>query len=110
MTLTNKNKFNIKHGKPREASNSISEIAKLSGVSKSILEDVYNRGVGAWKTNIASVRLKSGKKDPSAPRSKKMTKEQWGVSRIYSFVVGGKTQKTADADLWAKHLKQKSKK
>jgi len=32
------------------------------------------------------------------------------MARIYSFVVGGKTQKTADADLWKKHLKAKKKK
>ena len=34
-----------------------------------------------------------------------MTKESWGHSRVYSFVVGGKTQKTTDSDLWEKHLK-----
>ena len=107
MVLTNKNKFNIKHGKSREASNSLSEIAKLSGVSKSILQEVYNRGVGAWKTNPASVRLKSGKKDASAPRSQKMTAEKWAQARVYSFIMGGKTQKTADADLWKKHKSKK---
>lgn len=104
---TNKEKFNIKHGQDSETSNSLSKIAKLSGISKSILQEVYNRGVGAWKTNPQSVRLKSGKKDPTAPRSAKMTKEQWGIARVYSFVMGGTTQKTADKDLWAKHKKSK---
>jgi len=31
-----------------------------------------------------------------------MGKEQWAMARIYSFVMGGTTQKTTDADLWAK--------
>ena len=75
-------------------------------IKKSILQSVYNRGVGAWKSNIASVRLKSGKKDFSVTdRSKKMSKEQWGQSRVYSFVVGGRTSKTADNDLFIRRFK-----
>ena len=63
------------------------EISKISGVSFADLKEVYNRGRGAWKTNIASVRVKgSFKKDPSAPRSAKLTAEQWGQARVYSFV------------------------
>lgn len=105
MVLTNKQKYNKKYGFKLSESHSLEDISKKTGIKKSILQSVYNRGVGAWKTNIASVRLKSGKKDAKAPRSAKMTKEQWGVSRIYSFVMGGRTQKTADKDLWEKHLK-----
>jgi hypothetical protein len=100
-------KFNKKYGKPKDASNSRAEIAKLTGVSSRILGEVYKRGVGAWKTNIASVRLKSGQKAPNAPRSAKMGKEQWAMARIYSFVMGGTTRRTADKDLWEKHLKSK---
>ena len=107
MVTTNKQKFNKRYKQPLDQSNSLSDIARLSGISKSILQQVKNRGIGAWKTNIASVRLKSGKKDPSAPRSAKMTKEQWGTARVYSFVVGGKTRTTADKDLWEKHKKSK---
>jgi hypothetical protein len=105
MVETNKMKFNKRYKQPVNQSNSLADIAKLSGISKSILQQVYNRAVGAHKTNIASVRLKSGKKDPSAPRSAKMTKEQWGIARVYSFVMGGTTRRTADKDLWAKHKK-----
>ncbi len=63
-----------------------------------ILDDVYYRGMGAFKTNPSSVR-----KSVTSP-------QQWAMARVYSFVVGGKTQKTADADLWKKHLKAKKKK
>jgi len=101
-------KYNKKYGFPRDASHSIADISKTTGIKKSILQQVYNRGIGAWKNNIASVRVAAtGKKDPKAPRSVKMGKEQWAMARIYSFVGGGKTQKTADTDLWEKHKSTK---
>jgi len=103
MVVSNKDKYNTKYKFKKGTSHSLAEIAKTTGIKKSILQQVYNRGTGAWKNNIASVRVKSsGKKDPKAPRRVKMTKEQWSYARVYSFVMGGKTQKTADADLWKK--------
>ena len=98
MVLTNKQKFNKKYKQKLNEPNSKKDISKLSGVSMSILDDVYYRGMGAFKSNPQSVR-----KSVSSP-------QQWAMARIYSFVVGGKTQKTADADLWKKHLKAKKKK
>jgi hypothetical protein len=102
MVETNKQKFNKRYKQPLNESNSLSDIAKLSGISKSILQSVYNRGVGAWKTNPASVRNVQGVKGGPG---KKMSKEQWAIARVYSFVMGGKTRTTADKDLWAKHKK-----
>ena len=103
MVVSNKDKYNTKYKFKKGTSHSLAEIAKTTSIKKSILQQVYNRGTGAWKNNIASVRVKSsGKKDPKAPRRVKMTKEQWSYARVYSFVMGGKTQKTADADLWKK--------
>lgn len=96
---TNKQKYNKKYGFPRDSSHSLTDISKKTGIKRAVLQKVYNRGVGAWKNNPGSVRLKSGKKG-AGPRSAKMGKEQWAMARIYSFVMGGKTQKTADADLW----------
>jgi hypothetical protein len=97
---TYKQKFNKKYGFGKDEPHSKEEIAKITKIKLKILDEVYDRGVGAWKTNIQSVRLKSGKKDHSVTdRSKKMGKEQWAMARIYSFVMGGKTQKTADKDL-----------
>ena len=103
MVVSNKDKYNKKYKFPKGTSHSLADIAKTTSIKKLILQKVYNRGTGAWKGNIASVRVKSsGKKDPKAPRRVKMTKEQWSFARVYSFVMGGKTQKTADADLWKK--------
>ena len=103
MVETYKQKFNKKYNQEKDTPNSLNDIQRLTGIKKKILQEVYNRGVGAWKNNIESVRLKSGKKDYSVKdRSKKMSKERWAISRVYSFVMGGKTQKTADKDLWDK--------
>jgi len=101
MVLTYKQQFNKKYNQPLNQPNSLNDIQRLTGIKKRILQEVYNRGVGAWKNNIESVRLKSGKKDYSVKdRSKKMSKERWAMARVYSFIGGGKTQKTTDADLW----------
>ena len=61
--------------------------AEKSGISYSILKKVYDRGMAAWK---------SGHR-PGA------TQQQWGYARVNSFITGGKTRTTADADLWRQH-------
>ena len=69
----------------------IEEVAKLSGHPVGILQEVYNRGIGAYKTNPESVRMKGTyKKGVKAPMSKKLSKEQWAMARVYSFVDGNK--------------------
>lgn len=106
---TNKIQFLRKHGEDPSSSFSIDEIAKMAKVKKSSLQKVYNRGVGAWKTNIGSVRLKKDfSKNPDTkkyPRSARLGKEQWGMARVYSFVNKGKTYKTADKDIAAMERK-----
>jgi len=62
------------------------EKAKESGVSYSTLQNVYNRGIGAWKTNPASVRLVSGEKNYKESRAGKMGKEQWAMARVNAFL------------------------
>jgi len=86
MVETYKNKFNKKYGQPKDTSNSIARISKLTGISKSNLQKIYNKGIGAYKGNPQSVR----------PNVK--SKEQWAVARIYSAVMGGKASKV-DKDL-----------
>lgn len=58
-------------------------IAKATGVSKSVLQKVYDRGLAAWRTGHR----------PGA------SQQAWGLARVYSFVLKGKTYRTADADL-----------
>ena len=60
--------------------------AAKSGIPYGILKKVYDRGMAAWK----------GGHRPGA------TSHQWAFARVNSFIVGGKTRRTADADLWKK--------
>ena len=85
MVLTYKNKFNAKYGFPRDAPHSIGEIARLTGYKKSGLEVIFNKGVGAFKTNPASVR----------PTVK--SPEQWAMARIYAAVTPGSKASKVDA-------------
>ena len=65
----------------------LKEKANKSGIPVGALREVYNRGVGAWKTNIKSVRLKStGEKNVDAPRSAKLGREQWAMARVNAFI------------------------
>jgi hypothetical protein len=102
---TYREKFLKFYGLPKDTSLSLDDISYLTDIKKSILQQVYNRGIGAWKTNISSVRVKGTfEKNPNTkkyPRSARLTKENWAMARVYSFVTGGKTSKTADADLAA---------
>ena len=75
MPIINSNAFKKKHGLSVETDLSLSEIAKLSGFHRAALQEVYNRGIGAYKTNPESVR----------PQVK--SKEQWAFARVYSFVM-----------------------
>ena len=78
MVLTYKQKFNKKYGFSKDVSHSIKEIAKITGYCGGQLQIIYNKGIGAYKTNPSSVR----------PSVKSL--EQWAMTRIYSAVIGGK--------------------
>jgi DNA adenine methylase len=68
---------------------SLEELAEITSKPLDILQQVYNRGIGAYKTNPQSVRMKvSFKKNVNAPMSKKLSKEQWAMARVYSFLDG----------------------
>lgn len=72
-----------------DRSYSLEEVSKITSVPMDILQEVYNRGIGAYKTNPQSVRLKgSFVKNVDAPLSKKLSKEQWAMARVMSFVMG----------------------
>jgi len=70
----------------QESKKALQNKAKQSGISYGILKQVYDRGMAAWK----------GGHRPGA------TPQQWALARVNSFLTGGKTRRTADADLWKK--------
>lgn len=79
--------------KPR----SLYQLSKITRIKESTLQEVYNRGIGAYSTNPTSVRMKrTFKKGVSAPMSMKLSKEQWAMARVYSFLDGNPKH---DADL-----------
>jgi hypothetical protein len=73
-----KDKYNRKYNYEKNTSHSLEDIAKDSGVSIKGIQQIYNKGIGAYKTNPQSVR----------PNVK--SKEQWAMARVYSSVMGGK--------------------
>jgi len=85
---THRLRFLRKHNLP-EHGYSVGELSKISHVPRPILRQVYDRGIGAYKTNPTSVRMKGTfKKGVKAPYSKKLSKEQWAMARVYSFLDG----------------------
>ena len=72
--MTHKSEYNKRHGQPADKSNSKKDISRISKIPLSILDDVFDRGVGAYKTNPSSVR-------PSVK-----SPEQWAYARIYAWV------------------------
>jgi hypothetical protein len=82
-----RNKYNEKYGYSKNASHDLDEISKDTGISIKGLQQIYNKGVGAFKTNPSSVR----------PNVK--SKEQWAMGRVYSAVMGGKASKVDAKEL-----------
>ena len=91
--LTFKQKFNKKHNQPLNKSNSLDKIAKLSGIKRSAIQKIYNKGIGAAKTaGISRPNVKSP--------------EQWAFSRIYASLSPNSKSSKIDA----KELKEGKKK
>jgi hypothetical protein len=66
---------------------SLDELARISNKPRRVLQEVYNRGIGAYSTSPQSVRMKGTyKKGVNAPMSMKLSKEQWAMARVYSFL------------------------
>lgn len=105
--MTHRENVLRKLGLPLDTHLPLPMLAKLVGVPKEALQEVYNRGIGAWKNNISSVRLKKDfSKNPDLskyPRSARLTKEMWAYARCFSFLDKGKTYKTADRDIAIKY-------
>lgn len=71
---TYKELFNKKYKYPLDTSHSLEEISKISGYKLSGLKTIFNKGIGAYKTNPASVR-------PQV-----FSPEQWAYGRVYASV------------------------
>jgi hypothetical protein len=85
--VTYKNKYNKKYDYEKNESHDLKEISEDTGVSIKGLQQIYNKGIGAYKTNPKSVR----------PNVK--SKEQWATARVYSAIMGGKAAKVDAKEL-----------
>lgn len=84
--MTHRQNFLKKH-KLEDKSYSLDQLSKISGVSLHTLHQVYKRGIGAYKTQPSSVRMKGTyKKGVDAPMSMKLSPQQWAYARVYSFL------------------------
>lgn len=52
MVFTHKQQFNKRHKFDKDKSHSLKEISSISKYSMKILNEVYKRGIGAYKTNF----------------------------------------------------------
>ena len=67
--------------------------SKVSGVSKKIIEEVYDKGLGAYST--------SGHRPGQTPQS-------WARARVYAFLFDSQSgARKADKHLWEEHLENK---
>ena len=80
---TRKSSYTERFHKKYPGVKSLSEISKATGVPVKTLQTVYDRGMAAWRTGHR----------PGA------SAQAWGMARVHSFVLHGKTWRTADADL-----------
>jgi hypothetical protein len=87
MVLTYKQKFNKRHGFSKDAGHSIAEISRLSKISTSASNKIIKKGEAAYFNNPKSVRPQV-----KSPR-------QWGISRLYSAVMGGGAAKVDKNEL-----------
>jgi len=72
--VTYKEQYNKKYKFKKGTSHSLKDISKTTGYQLKGLQIIYNKGVGAFKTNRAAVR----------PQVK--SKEQWAMARLYAAI------------------------
>ena len=82
-TTAYKNKFGEDLNENAALDKTLATKSKASGIPRGILRQVYNRGMAAWVTGHR----------PGA------SQQAWGMGRVNSFIVKGKTWHTTDSDL-----------
>jgi hypothetical protein len=76
-----------------DADTALANKAKATGISKSVLRGVYDKGLAAWKTG----------------HRPGVGQHQWAMARVNSFVTGKGGARKADKGLWKKASKSKKK-
>jgi hypothetical protein len=76
-----------------DADKALANKAKATGISKTVLRGVYDKGLAAWKTG----------------HRPGVGQHQWAMARVNSFVTGKGGARKADKGLWKKASKSKKK-
>lgn len=87
-------RFGKKEVNEGPADKALANKAKATGISKSVLRGVYEKGLAAWKTG----------------HRPGVSQHQWAMARVNSFVTGKGGARKADKGLWKKASKSKKKK
>jgi len=74
MKKTYKTLYNEKYNFKKDKGHSLKDISKTTNYKLSGLQTIFNKGVGAYKTNPSSVR-------PSVK-----SPEQWAMARVYAAI------------------------
>lgn len=80
---TKKSSYTARFHKKHPEAKTLPEISKATKIPLKTLKTVYNRGMAAWRTGHR----------PGA------SAHAWGMARVHSFAMHGKTYRTADSDL-----------
>ncbi len=80
---TKRSSYTSRFHKKCPGAKSLPQISRCTKVPTKTLQTVYNRGMAAWRTGHR----------PGA------SQHAWGMARVHSFVLKGKTYRTADSDL-----------
>lgn len=80
---TRRSSYTSRFHKKCPGAKTLSQVSKCTKVPTKTLRTVYNRGMAAWRTGHR----------PGA------SQHAWGMARVHSFVLKGKTYRTADKDL-----------
>ena len=75
--------------KDSNANDALKKKSEDSGISMSILKEVYKRGMAAWNTG----------------HRPGVAQQQWALGRVNSFITGVGGARKADSDLWEKAKK-----
>jgi hypothetical protein len=85
---------NITENKKSPVETALKNKSEKTGFPLGILRQVFNRGQSAWKKG-------------HVPGT---TPQQWGLARVNSFLVGGRTTKVSDGALYRQAKKNRKKK
>ncbi len=70
--MTYKHDFNKKYGFKKDEPHTLKEISKITGYQMKGIQTIFDKGIGAFKTNPGSVRKNV------------VSKEQWAFARVYA--------------------------